>query len=67
MKTCNGATETLSGAIPHLRHPRGFSMPVKLDFHGARISGNQVFPPLRTIDGELVFALPGGGNFVQHN
>lgn len=57
-----GSTRTSEGYIPHRRHPMGFFMPVKLDLD-MRNRHHGLCPPLRR-DGRLVYALPGGGEFL---
>lgn len=56
-------TKTTEGPIPHHPHPTGdFVMPVMLDTTGGRL--DKRLPPKRTDTGALVFALPGGGEYV---
>lgn len=61
-KLYQDGTHTSEGIISHRPHPLGFFMPVKLDFKaGKDVYGK--FNPLR-YGGRLVFALPGGGDYV---
>lgn len=53
-------TITKEGVIPHLKHPDGYYMPVKLQVRSSRLYLKM--PPLR-IDDDMVYALPGGGDY----
>ena len=60
---------TSEGFIPHLKHPDGHEMPVVLDFTGydrrtRKALPLRYWPPLRTKDEDLVWALPNGGRYV---
>lgn len=66
--TFMGGTETTEGIIPHKRHPaHGYNMPVMLEANndnGVRgISAPQ--EPMRSSEGFLVYAMPGGAQFVD--
>lgn len=60
-------TPTSEGSIPHLLAMTGegasFYAPVCLDFRGTEPT-DQEYPPKRTKEGRLLFALPGGGRAV---
>ncbi len=55
MNTCKCVTRTSEGPIPHMVHPSGLRMPVVLE-----ISNVAKLQPPKRINGELVYALPGG-------
>lgn len=55
-------TNTRQGFIHHLVTDDGIRLPVKLDFDSERIE-DTYFPLKR--GGRLVFALPGGGEFLE--
>ncbi len=59
------ATPTQEGIIPHKAF-KSFRLPVKLDFSQKYIinDGQSLYAPLRR-NGRLVFALPGGGEYVE--
>jgi hypothetical protein len=57
--TEKGGVETAAGFIPHLKIGK-FQAPVKLDFSTRYEEG---YKPL-TRDGNLVYALPGGGEIA---
>lgn len=61
-----GGTVTSEGFIPYLPY-EGYLLPVKLDIPGRLpvAEMKRPLPPLRR-KGHLVFALPGGGEYVSH-
>jgi len=64
--TIKGGTVTSEGIIPHKRHPAGFDMPVKLVIKKFTVAAiMEDHPPLRNAMGNLVYAMPGGGEFVD--
>ena len=67
-KTQKGLTITSEGEIPHLL-VGGVYFPVKTDLHEyGRLSSKQIndYPaPLRTKNGFLVYAMPGGKEYVN--
>jgi hypothetical protein len=58
-RTLPGVTQTTHGVIPHLRHPAGFEMPVKV-----RALNHKELPAPTYYKGALVYALPDGGEFI---
>ncbi len=58
-QTLPGATQTTHGVIPHLRHQAGFDMPVKV-----RAKDCRDVPTPTYYKGALVYAMPGGGEFI---
>lgn len=60
---------TADGLVPHKRHPNGFLMPVMLEIpiRSKRTAGAMTKPlsPLRDEDGRFIYALPGGGCYVE--
>lgn len=60
--TSKFGTNTRQGFIDHLVTDDGIRLPVKLDFDSERIE--DTYFPLRK-EGRLVFALPGGGEFLE--
>ena len=59
-------TMTKFGFIPHKKHPKGFLMPVKLKIrHRARTAYYDEFQEPLMESGCLVYALPGGGEYVE--
>ena len=63
--TVPGGTMTSEGRIDHKWNPAGFAMPVKLVVDHSSIKKllrPQV--PVRDDAGNIVFALPGGGEYV---
>ena len=55
---------TSEGAIPHRKY-KSYRLCVKLDTDNRILTTNgYAYPPLRR-DGKLVFALPGGGEYVE--
>lgn len=63
-KTIKKGTITTEGFIPHRPHA-GLDMPVKLAIPRLSASDQigEFYPPLRSITGNLIYALPGGGNY----
>lgn len=59
-----GYTPTNEGDLPHKKHPAGFFMPVLVC---SRMRGrHDVLPaPVRTDGGRLIYALPGGGQWID--
>lgn len=53
-------TETTAGNIPHLPHPAGFLMPVRV----VKSDHPTLMAPETAQNGALVYALPGGGRVV---
>ena len=65
-RTLYGFTQTREGLIAHKAHENGFHMPVMIK---KRIKGQENTSPLpepEKIDGCLVYALPGGGVFIDN-
>lgn len=60
-KTMEGGTRTSRGLIPNLHH-NGVTMPVKVRPYKNR-PDDLPMPVVR--DGHLVFALPGGGEYIS--
>jgi hypothetical protein len=60
--TSKFGTNTRQGFIDHLVTDDGVRLPVKIDFDSERIE-DTYFPLKR--GGRLVFALPGGGEFLE--
>ncbi|MBK9497336.1 MAG: hypothetical protein IPO08_23010 [Xanthomonadales bacterium] len=61
-RTQKGLTQTRGGDIPHLRHPTmEIDMPVKTRTHDMR-----ALPEAIRYKGALVYALPGGGEFIDN-
>ena len=61
-RTFKGATMTSDGLIGHKKHQAGFDMPVVLAIRQGGVKKMKEFqPPLRDINGGLIYALPGGG------
>jgi len=58
---------TTEGFINYMKHPLGFYMPVKLAFKTKNAKTmNELHPPKRhLIDGRLIYALPGGGEWIS--
>lgn len=59
----SGFTETTEGIISHKLY-RGIRMPVKLDLSVKNSRAQGTYPPIRR-DGKLVYAMPGGLEFVE--
>ena len=65
-RTMKDGTMTSEGLIKHKKHPEGFDMPVKLAVKQGGVKTMLEFqPPLRDEKGKLIYALPGGGSFVD--
>ncbi len=65
-RTVKGGTMTSEGMIKHKQHPDGFEMPVRLAVRNGGVKTMLEFqPPMRDADGRLIYALPGGGSFVD--
>ena len=59
--TLKWATNTEEGLIAHKLHEQGFTMPVKLQIDKSSVRAlNRPQKPMRSKDGKLIFALPGG-------
>ena len=59
------ATETVEGPIPHLHilwHGYAIDAPVKIEHRSRHV--HRLPRPLRTPEGELIYALPGGMEVV---
>ena len=64
--TVPGGTMTSEGLINHLWNPAGFAMPVKIVVdHSSVKKLLQPQVPVRDDAGNLLFALPNGGEYVQ--
>lgn len=64
--TVKGGTMTSEGFIKHKLHPDGFEMPVKLDVKKGGVKTMLEYQaPLRDEHRKLIYALPGGGSFVD--
>lgn len=61
-RTSKFGTNTRQGFIDHRKTEDGLRLPVKLDFDSEKIE--DTYFPLRR-GGRLVFALPGGGEFLE--
>ena len=66
IKTVPGGTMTIEGFIRHIKHPKGFYMPVMLEYKDRTVKSMQGLhaPKRRKIDGRLIFALPGGDQWI---
>ncbi len=58
-----GGTKTTEGFIPYAKHPSGIECPVKI----AVIRPDQLPAPLRDKKWRLIYALPGGGEWVAND
>lgn len=64
-KTLLGGTMTTEGIIMHKEHDCGFYMPVKIAVRKGGVKAMlQPQQPQRDFKGRLIWALPGGGDFV---
>ena len=65
--TSKGGTLTTKGFIPHLKHKAGFYMPVKIKSSDTIINSSPRPPQKEKESGFLIYALPGGGDYISAN
>lgn len=59
-------TQTAFGPMHHLRHPTlGIDMPVALETKKHELLLSRHLNPERTVDGYLIYVLPGGGRWRE--
>lgn len=63
-KTQYGVTQTRHGVIAHFQHPSGIDLPVKVRPGRPDTRGVAELPTPIYYQGALVYALPGGGEFM---